>query len=464
MPFPGADWRAEHQAGCGHNEGMEDADMDPSKRHIVRLDDGREIAVGSDGRPWQIYASGPAIPPPHLGGREEETRHLEDAVWEMMGRAEGGQPILLFGPRGVGKTVLLKEFQNNPPCNADVRITTPATGLADINNIPNILLSTPGSWKDKIPARGEFKFSLPHIAGLEFGWDIENSATAEGIRWEIIKKCSIRPMVLIVDEAHTLKEGPGTFFLNYMQDIATDGRLLLVLAGTPNLRSALIATRASFISRGDDCVVGALDDQGARDSIEIPLKNQCPPVTIQPDVLEKVVEDSSGYPFFLQAWGEELWTRRREESSDLIDMHTYNVSRDVVQKRKDNHYGGYFSEIKKDGLTRHARLMAETFIEHRLAEGTSIMPYAKALEKIFSMMPTSLNKKEREDESIAIIEELKSHDVLWSSGEGFVRPALPCFHHFIKDMAAEIIGAYHGVEYSEEHDSGADGKGRDGGR
>lgn len=310
--------------------------MDPSKRYIKTFADGRKAAFGSDGRPWQIFASGPATTPPHLAGRDYELRVLGDAVWNMMGRTGvGGQPILLFGLRGMGKTVLLEEFQKTAPCDADVRITTPKTGLADIDNIPNILLSNPGSWKDKIPGKGEIKFSLPGVPGLELGWDMGDAASAEGIKDGIIKKCSDRPMVLIVDEAHTLKGDSGAYFLNYMQSIIMKGRLLLVLAGTPNLRSALAALDASFITRGRDLAVGPLDHEGAKESIDTPLRRQERPVTIDPRALEEVVNDSHGYPFFLQTWGEELWTGREEESPDLIDMDTLRDVQRSVQTRKD---------------------------------------------------------------------------------------------------------------------------------
>ncbi len=424
----------------------ENTNMDAAKRYIKQLDSGEKVAFGSDGRPWQIFASGPATPPPHLAGREKELQVLDDAVWNMMGKTGiGGQPILLFGPRGMGKTVLLEKFLKKPPCDADIRFTTPKTGLADIDNIPNILLSTPGSWKEKIPGRAGIKFSLPGVPGLEMGWDMGDAASAEGIKHEIIKKCAARPMVLIVDEAHTLKGDAGAFFLNYMQSIAMKGRLLLVLAGTPNLRSALIATEASFISRGRDRPLGPLNPGGARDSIEIPLGSQSPPVAIDPRALEKVVEDSHGYPFFLQTWGEELWTGRREDAPDLIDMNTLRDVRDIVQERKDELYSGYFGEISKMRHLLPAKALAEAFTAragHLDKNDKNVgMPHNEALSIIFSMTSSSLNDTERADEAYAIFEELKARDVLWVPRKGIAQTALPSFHRFIKENASERIAA-----------------------
>ena len=73
------------------------------------------------------YAPGAGQRPPELAGREREIRQFE-VVLERVARARPERSMVLTGLRGVGKTVLLGEFQlpacvinnHNNPCGVAV--------------------------------------------------------------------------------------------------------------------------------------------------------------------------------------------------------------------------------------------------------------------------------------------------------------------------------------------------------
>lgn len=382
----------------------------------------KETAKGPDGRPIQIFTPTIAAPPPHLAGRDGELGSLGLAVRDMLGTGVGGCPVLLFGPRGMGKTALLRKFEIDPPHGADVRRTTPSTGLADINNIPRIFLTARRDWRDYIPNRAGA--GIPGVAGLEFGWDMKEADSAERIKNAIIGKCAKRPKVLIVDEAHMLKREEGEFFLNYMQDIVRSARLLVVLAGTPNLRSVINRLGASFISRRTEMPLGRLSAEAARDSIKVPLDKHR--VSIDDAALERVTDSSHSYPYFLQLWGESLWRARPMPGGDLIGMNELKKVQGAVDERKQRHYGGYYSEIASLEHLAAAAAIAKAF-----AEGGDAMDSEDAFEHVFSAVGPSLGETEREREAERVFEHLKAKDVLWEPKDGVVEAALPSFHAYI---------------------------------
>ncbi len=388
--------------------------------------------MGPDGRRAQLFTPGIAGQPPLLAGREKELGDLKMAVYNMLGTGAGGRPILLFGPRGVGKTALLEKFEIDSPYGADIRCTTPSTGLADTNNIPRVLLSDQALWKKWIPSKGGI--DIASVLGLNFEWNLEEADSAELIKNRIISKCAEQPMVLIVDEAHMLRGQAGEFFLNYMQGILKkSARLLVVLAGTPNLRSALSRIGASFIGRGEDMRVGSLFCEDARESVEIPIRDER--VSIDESVLDEVVKDSQGYPLFLQIWGQKLWASRPKPAMDSIGWNECQVVRDVVEREKNAHYQGYFQEISDLTHLIPAAAIAEAF------KRRDEMSVEEAFSIVFSTVDASLNTVERDKMAHLIMERLKAKDVIWESGDGVAKPALPSFHAYILKHAKKRLAA-----------------------
>lgn len=378
-------------------------------------------SIGPDGRPVYLFTPGIALTPPYLAGREYERKKISRAIVKMHGAPSGGRPILLFGPRGMGKTVLMSTIETNPPYNADIRQTTPAMGLADINNIPRMLLSERGQWNEFIP-----KISL-NIPGIGVEFDMREHDAAEHIKHQIITKCSREPMVLIVDEAHRLSEGTGTFFLNYIQDIIKRANLLLVLSGTPDLTSVIRRLGATYITRGESLPVGNLSDEAAWESIEIPIKMHN--ASIDPGVLRKVVEDCGGFPHFLQIWGENLWCARGPGSWDRIGEKEYANAIKKVEKDKLSLYSHYFSDL--DLLEHHAPAAAlalkfETRDPVDLHEARAIISYFVAKDR---------DGESRDNEASKVLEYLLGHDVLWIPSGVKAEVSMPSFHsHIVKQF------------------------------
>ena len=115
--------------------------------------------------------------------------------------------------------------------------------------------------------------------------------------------------MLLLDEAHTLGDEIGCALLNVSQQVGRELPFLLVLAGTPELRSRLGALNATFWNRAERCAVGRLDPRAAATALQRPLEDEH--IDIDEDATAHMVDESQGYPYFVQIWGEAVWRQVR---------------------------------------------------------------------------------------------------------------------------------------------------------
>lgn len=388
-----------------------------------------KAAIEPDGRPKYLFTPGVALTPPHLAGRSDTLEKISEGIVKMHATPSGGRPILMYGPRGMGKTALLSEIESDPPYGADIRQTTPAVGLANINNIPALMLSGRGEWKNIV---SNIHLNVPLI-GL--GLDMNRHETAEYMKHRIIDKCKREPMVLIVDEAHKLSSETGAFFLNYCQDIVKYSNLLLVLSGTPDTASIARRVGATYITRGQKETVGNLLCEDAKAAIKIPIREHN--VSIDDDVLERVVADCQGFPHFLQIWGENLWGARTRPNMDHIGEREYQNAVEGAVKDKASLYEFYFKDI--DLLEYHAPATALALEFQDRAE----IDEDEVKEIISGYIDQNLNDVDGDKESARVYEHLMGHDVLWCPSDDVAEVAMPSFHphimqRFKKRMAARM--------------------------
>ena len=180
------------------------------------------------------------------------------------------------------------------------------------------------------------------------------------------KKC---PYALLIDEAHMLDKDVGRVLLNAAQQTSIKAPFLLALAGTPDLTDVLHGMGASFWTRARPIGVGLLTDDAAAAAIAQPLASEGMTFADK-SLCDQIVADSQRYPYFIQAWGDELW--KQGESTDAAPdtgarMHTVLTAEDVeaaglnVVGLKNDYYASRYEELAKAGLLSAARLIARRF-------------------------------------------------------------------------------------------------------
>ena len=86
------------------------------------------------------FVPGDGQPPPHLAGREAEQALLRKYLGRLQGRVPIPSNVILLGPRGNGKTVLLRWFKQalQATNKSDVAWLTPDE-IPDLDKLANAL-------------------------------------------------------------------------------------------------------------------------------------------------------------------------------------------------------------------------------------------------------------------------------------------------------------------------------------
>ena len=293
--------------------------------------------------------------PPYLAGRAAEQEALLGLLAYLKAGSGSPRDVILTGPRGNGKTVLMRWFQDEVEASAkrlDVVWLTP-TDLRSLDGLANILVP-PGRFKSLRPDKLSFFIGIGRL-----GWEL-------GGQWApltrlLVERCRQRPLVLLLDEAHTLERDIGQALLNASQTVCAEAPFLLVMAGTPGLPAHLNTMSATFWSRGEKIGVGLLDESAAVEALTRPLAEQEPPITIDDAALRQMIAESQCYPYFLQLLGAALWEAARKGSVARIDEGLAAQAGLGFDVGRSAYYEERREELKRGGLLGVAAHIARTF-------------------------------------------------------------------------------------------------------
>ncbi len=300
------------------------------------------------------FRPGPGGLPPYLAGRQNE-QALFRSLLAMLDRGEAPPSgVILYGPRGNGKTALLVWIQEveAPSYAVDVLRLTPAKIRTDLELVERLL---PRHWWDEVAAEPTAFRGIP--------WRPGKDAPAPGPDEALAARASTKPLVLLLDEAHTLDPEVGQELLNALQEVGRAAPLLSVLAGTPDLPAHLGTMGASFWDRGRQLPIGRLNESDASAAIRRPLSAD--DLSISDEAVAFIVRESHGYPYFLQLWGAAVWNRVSGGGSDRpeITVEDAEACRSTFEFEKNQYYLRRHDELDELGLLPAARAVAEVFRE-----------------------------------------------------------------------------------------------------
>lgn len=240
-----------------------------------------------ENRAFDPFRPGTGGLPPYLAGRETEQDLFRESLERLRRGISAPAEIILYGPRGNGKTALLRWVRRQVDADdaLDVCWLTPAE-VRDPDALARHLRVT--SRLDRLAPDG--------VSVAAGGVSLRQSDAQPMLTEALRARAKEQPLLVLLNEAHTLKPSVGNLLLNAAQDAGREAPFLLVLAGTPDLHARLSDLAASFWSRADGLPVGRLGETAAAEAIRRPLSDEG--VEIDIEALKRIARTSHGYPFF----------------------------------------------------------------------------------------------------------------------------------------------------------------------
>ena len=293
----------------------------------------------------RLFKPGPGKRPPMLAGRSSELTKLREAA----GMLPRGQPpesdVVLIGPRGNGKTALLRTVERDfEDQKVDIVEILPAL-IPNVEALARHLLDR--GPPTHVEPMAKARMGLGPIASVEVGATAEVTVGADLVRSladEVWKRCAAgRPMVVMVDEAHTLDPTVMKALLTVSQKAQTKAPFMVVLAGTPGLRDALTVADTAFWNRSTVLGVDRLHSEAVEQAIFEPLRDHG--VMCDTDATLMVVEDCQGYPYFAQLWGRALCRSVERRHSLVVTSRDVSESIETVNEIRTGYYADRVDEM-----------------------------------------------------------------------------------------------------------------------
>ena len=297
------------------------------------------------------FRPGPGMRPPHLAGRDMEQGRLRALLTELAEGNPAGPILLLHGPRGNGKTVLLDWVEGEAASAGIEAAVLQPPETPDPARLAESL--TPRSWRDRLAAS---ELTAVELAGLS--WRPGSAGTPQA-RDILLARASGGALVLLVDEAHTLQLDAGRALLNGAQEVGRRRPLLLVLAGTPHLEAHLNRMGASFWSRAQQIRVGRLGAEATSEAFRRPFATAGIPV--DREALAGMVRESQRYPYFVQLLGSEVWRCAVQSERREVTGAAFRAALRDFRRIRGSYYRQRFNELKRHRLLPAARSVAEAF-------------------------------------------------------------------------------------------------------
>lgn len=335
------------------------------------------------------YQPGVGTTPPYLADREQQLQRFRGYLRDF---PEKRRNVRLSGLRGVGKTVLLKEFRDAARerdwvvirrdltarlCQEDAFATAIAddldTAIRAFSNISKLRALLAGARR----AVGEITVALPDGTSISVkpGTSRSGASVLEDRLGEALVQVGRlaaktgRGVAFLYDEAHTLHDQPrqhqyplgallGAFVQAQDQEEPTLP-VMLVVSGLPPLVQNLQAARshAERLFRveelGNLALEPASQDEPSPAALALIRPAADTGIALEPDVAQQVAADVDGYPYFIQKYGEALWDAADAANLDAITAKLYTSTRLRVQDALDAEFfeNRYLDAPRADQLT-----------------------------------------------------------------------------------------------------------------
>ena len=378
------------------------------------------------------FAPGAGTPPPELSGRDDLLGAVHVAA-ERTRRRLAARSILLLGLRGVGKTVLLNRVHDRAQADGFSAVMIEASersGLPTLlaAELYRVLLRLSRQQRVRDLASRALRVLASFVSGIKVSYgDVELGigATVEpGVADSGDLELDLAALFEALGEAASASNGALIVIVDELQYVpraelaaliaalhrAAQRRLpiLLAAAGLPPLRAQVAEAKTYAERLFEFHEIGPLDEEASRDAIAKPVRARQADIT--PGALKMIIEETQGYPYFLQEWGKHAWDIAERSPIGAGDVRS--ASSEVVASLDAGFFRARFDRLTP-AQKRYLRAMAELGPgPHRSGE------VARALDrKVTSLGPTRA--------------QLIAKGLIWSADRGDTAFTVPSFDRFM---------------------------------
>jgi Cdc6-like AAA superfamily ATPase len=317
-------------------------------------------------------------PPPELAGREELLKSIHIALE----RARIGRPAksaMLVGLRGVGKTVLLDRLRAQAEETGihTVRIEAPEgrslpallapqlrqalLRLSQVEAAKNYAIRglralTGFASKLKV-TYGDIEVGIDYEPepGLADNGDLEHDLQALLEQVGLAAKSANTALALFIDELQYVPEAQLAALITAIHRTEQQQLpVVMVGAGLPQLRGQMGNAKSYAERLFNFPEVGALSPEAAKQAIVKPLADEG--VSITEDALQKILDLTQDYPFFLQQWGSHTWRAAPSSPIQIDDVEKASVT--AIAALDESFFRVRFDRLTP-GEKKYLRAMAE---------------------------------------------------------------------------------------------------------
>jgi hypothetical protein len=272
------------------------------------------------------YSPGAGTRPPALVGRDGEIESMDVALQRLrLGR--DGRSQMLTGLRGVGKTVMLNEFEQvaggrgyfhehievgedgdlAPRLgSAFRRVLLSMEARRRIGERVRRALGVLKAFSIRLPGGPELSIDVDAVYGPADSGDLATDLSGLFVELGEVARDHDTGVLITIDELHYVAQQTLEALVMGLHRAAQLSLPITIAgAGLPSL-AALTGEAKSYAERMFTFpVIGSLPISEAREALVLPAKDEG--VRWEDAALERVVEVTRGYPYFLQEFGKQVW-------------------------------------------------------------------------------------------------------------------------------------------------------------
>jgi hypothetical protein len=322
------------------------------------------------------YSPGAGTRPPALVGRDGEIEAMDVALQRLrLGR--DGRSQMLTGLRGVGKTVMLNEFEQLAEgrgyfhehvevgedgdlaprlASAFRRVLLSMDAKRRIGDRVRRALGVLRAFSIRLPNGPELSIDVEAVYGPADSGDLATDLAGLFVELGEVARDHDTGVLVTVDELHYVTlETLEALVMGLHRAAQLRLPITIAGAGLPSL-ATLTGEAKSYAERMFTFpVIGSLADAQAREALVVPAEDE--EVAWEEAALGRVVEVTQGYPYFLQEFGKQAWDV--SEGPEVITADDVERSIPVATAELDDGFFRVRTGRTSDPERAYLRAMAE---------------------------------------------------------------------------------------------------------